>query len=108
MYQLVADVVAKQGLVEESQFGLHLVRRKLTEIAKMLRTMKSTKIHRHLAAADTLFLYAHTLRFVKQRPFLSFASEHSDHRFISSVRDVKKLENLYLMRSVRKESGTDS
>jgi len=104
LYQLIESVVAKQGLIEESQFGLHLVRRKLVEIAKMLRTIKSNKIHRHLAAADILFLYALTLRFIKHRPFLSFASEHSDHGVISSFRDIKKMENRYLTRSVRKES----
>ena len=104
LFQLVRAVVAKEGLIEESQSGLHLVRRRLTEIAKMLRSAKSTKIHRHNAAADVLFLYGHTLRFAKCRPFWCFAAEHSDHGVISSFRSTKKMENRYLTRSVRKES----
>jgi len=105
LFQLIGGVVAKQGLIEESQSGLHLVRCKLVEIAKMLRFVKiRSKMHRAAAAADILFLYALTLRFMVHRPFLSFAAEHSDHAVSSSFRAVKRADNRYLTRSVRKET----
>ena len=106
LYNMILNIVKKCGLMEESQFGLHSIRRKFIQICKILKEIKCNKINRHHACADILYLYANTYRFFKTQSYLSFASQYSDFGIISNYRDVKKIDNRYKTRSVRKE-GSD-
>eukprot|EP01083_Nonionella_stella_P059152 154774_1 len=105
LYDIIRTIVCRAGLMEESQYGLYLIRCKFIQIAKILANMKCTKINRHWAAADVLYLYANTYRFAKTQSYLSFASCYEDVAVISSYRDVKKSDNRYLTRSVRQPAA---
>ncbi len=87
-YEIFSKMVNEIGLIDESEEGLSFVRFKLVEFAQMVGSLKQTKVYRHMAVADILFLYAHTTRFFAPQSYPEVVSPYSEVGVTSNQRDI--------------------
>ena len=98
IYKILFKKYCELGIVNErNENSLNKIRVKLIEIAMILSNLKinhKTRIDRHLAAADIIYLYANTYRFFKVNPsYIEFVSPYAEVGITNSYKNVDKFWN---------------